>query len=463
MKQRDIGFRELLERVLPLEKLSPADQSRVQRALSGGVAREIESAALATMERLEEGGALRRVPGPPQRGRGVVMRFQPRDAFELITVHLPRPEAPAGVSAYPRAALPGNAHAGLDQVRRLLRLDDPTLVADTPSGPSDEALTSSLAQAGREFLGDGALAFYDLARSPAGEGTATEAKPAPPGASPIDRRLVEHAMANPETIYYCADTAKVARWSASAGGRGARSLAVAGVVSHGGAGRGALEVSSPKPEAYGLEDLARIALLADFCGSLLDRAERIEKLVFVDALTEVYNRAFFDLQAQNELARARRERASAALCIVDIDNFKSFNTAFGYEAGNQVLTQVAQTLRHGVRPFDTVARWGGEEFAILLAAPVEADAAQTIFERLRKAVERLQLRLEGFDGSVRRAAVTVSIGVALFPQDGGNPRDLWRAANQALLSAKAGDKNQVIFFQRHGKDPGEHADESHDG
>lgn len=462
MKQRDIGFRELLERVLPLEKLSAADQSRVQRALSGGVAREIENAALATMAWLEEGGTLRRVPGPPNGGRGVVMRFQPRDAFELITVHLPRPEAPAGVSAYPRAALPANARAGLDQVRRLLRLDDPTF-ADTPVGSSHEALTSSLAQAGRELLGDSALTFHHLARPLEGDGTSGEADPAPPAASPIDRRLAEQAMAHPETLYYCADTAKVARLAAPSDGRGARSLAVAGVASRGGAGRGALEVSHPDPGAFSLEDLARIALLADFCGSLLERAERIEKLVYVDALTEVYNRAFFDLQAQNELARARREQASAALCIVDIDNFKSFNTAFGYEAGNQVLTQVAQTLRHGVRPFDTVARWGGEEFAVLLAAPVEADAAQTIFERLRKAVERLQLRLEGLDRSVRRAAVTVSIGVALFPLDGDNPRDLWRAANQALLSAKSGDKNQVIFFQPHRKEPREHADESHDG
>ena len=235
------------------------------------------------------------------------------------------------------------------------------------------------------------------------------------------------------------------------------------MVTRDGAGRGALEVASVRPGAYGLEDLARVALLADFCGSLLERAERFEKLVFVDALTEVYNRAFFDLQAQNELARARREQSSVALCIVDIDNFKSFNTEFGYEAGNQVLTQVAQTLRHGVRPFDTVARWGGEEFAVLLAAPVEADAAHAIFERLRKAVERLQLRLEGLDRSVRRAAVTVSIGVAQFPQDGENPRDLWRAANQALLSAKSGRKNQVIFFQRNGQDPRGHADEPRDG
>jgi diguanylate cyclase (GGDEF)-like protein len=169
--------------------------------------------------------------------------------------------------------------------------------------------------------------------------------------------------------------------------------------------------------------------------------------VFIDPLTTVYNRAYFDLQALNELARARRDRASVALCIADIDNFKSFNTSFGYEAGNQVLMQVAQTLRHGVRPFDTVARWGGEEFAVLLAAPVQADAALAISERLRTSVERLRLRLEGLDHSLHQVAVTVSIGVALFPEHAESPQDLWRAANRALLSAKAGRKNQVVFYQ----------------
>ena len=71
---------------------------------------------------------------------------------------------------------------------------------------------------------------------------------------------------------------------------------------------------------------------------------RIERLVFVDALTGAYNRSFFDLEMQNEMARARRENASMALCIADIDDFKQFNTLFGYEAGNQVLVQVANAL-----------------------------------------------------------------------------------------------------------------------
>ncbi len=446
MKQRDIGFRELLERVLPLEELPAADRSRVQRALSSGVTREIESAALATIERLEEGGALRRVPAPPD-GGGVVRRYQPRDTLELITVHLPGPLTVAGVIAYPRTALPARGVAGLDQVRQLLRLGDPTLGADPRVGQSRSGLLSQLEQAGRELLGTSGLAFHPLVRPAEGEGAGGDPEPSQPAAAPLDRALAEQALAHPDAIYYCPDAAKVSHLAASAGARGVRSLAVASVVSLDGSLRGTLEVTSPSPGAHGLEDLARIALLADYCGGLLEQAERIEKLVFIDPLTTVYNRAYFDLQAQNELARARRDQASVALCIADIDNFKSFNTVFGYEAGNGVLAQVAQTLRRGVRPFDTVARWGGEEFAVLLAAPVQAEAARAISERLRTSVERLRLHLEGLDRSMHDVAVTLSIGVALFPEHADHPKDLWRAANQALLAAKSGRKNQVIFYQ----------------
>ncbi|MGH7732014.1 MAG: diguanylate cyclase [Candidatus Eiseniibacteriota bacterium] len=446
MKQRDIGFRELLERVLPLEELPAADRSRVERALSSGAAAEIERAALSTIERLAEGGALRRVPSPRASGETVI-RFQPRNALEIITLHMPGPpsEAMEGVIAYPRSALPARVLTRLEQLRRMLRLDDPTVVADAGAGQGRPGVMSQFAEAGRELLGDAALAYHAAARAAEDAAAAEPGEAAESGPGPLDPDLAGHALAHPAAIFYCPDAGRVARIAAAARARGVRSLVAVAVGSPDGARRGTLEVASPTPGAFVVDDLARIALLADYCGGLLDRAERIEKLVFVDPLTRVYNRSYFDLQAQNELARARRDKASVAMCIADIDNFKAFNTTFGFEAGNQVLTQVAQTLRGGVRPFDTVARWGGEEFAVLLAAPVSADAARAISERLRVAVERLRVRLEALDRTVHQVAVTVSIGVALSPEHAETPQDLWRAANQALLRAKAGRKNQVVF------------------
>jgi diguanylate cyclase (GGDEF)-like protein len=99
-----------------------------------------------------------------------------------------------------------------------------------------------------------------------------------------------------------------------------------------------------------------------------------------------------------------------------------------------------------VRPFDTVARWGGEEFAILLTSPVHAHDVVAVSERLRSMVERLGVELEGLDRRRHAVGVTMSMGVALFPDHAQSADDLWRAANQALLRAKRPPKNKVIFY-----------------
>ncbi|TMQ73387.1 MAG: GGDEF domain-containing protein [Candidatus Eisenbacteria bacterium] len=433
MKREDIGFRELLERVLPLQELPPAERLQVQRALNSGIESELERAAYLTIETLEGSGALRRLP-PPGNGGGAI-RFQPRDAFQIITLHLPGRVADDGVTAYPRSALPARAVAHLDQLRPLLRFDDPVLVGDPREGSGRAGLIGRLEVAGRDLLGESAVAFHP----------SSEAPERPEAAPALDAALAAEAIARPAAILYCADAWGSRRLEAEARRRGLRSLVVAGVVSSEGVPLGHLEVSSPRPAAYRPDDLARVGLLADYCGSVVERAARIEKLVFVDPLTKVYNRSYFDLQAKNELARAQRDQGSVALCIADIDDFKAFNTAFGYEAGNRVLVDVAHALRSGVRPFDTVARWGGEEFAVLLTTPVHADDARAVSERLRVAVERTPLELEGLDRQTHRVTVTVSIGVALFPDHAQNAQDLWSAANRALLAAKADSKNRVVF------------------
>ena len=436
MKREDIGFRELLERVLPLQELPPAERLRVQRALNSGIESELERAAYLTLETLEGSGTLRRLPAPGNGGGGAI-RFQPRDAFQVITLQMPGRVADDGLAAYPRSALPARAVAHLDQLRQLLRFDDPALAGDPREGSGRAGLFSRLELAGRELLGESAVAFY-----PAGE-----VLERPEVAPPLDTAIAAEAIARPATILYCDDAWGSPRIEVEARRRGLRSFVVAGVVGSDGVPLGHLEVSSPRGQAYRADDLARVALLADYCASVVERAARIEKLVFVDPLTKVYNRSYFDLQAKNELARAQRDQGSVALCIVDIDDFKAFNTAFGYEAGNRVLVDVAHALRSGVRPFDTVARWGGEEFAVLLTTPVHADDALAISERLRTSVERIELRLEGLDRKTHNASVTVSIGVALFPDHAQSARDLWASANQALLAAKGDHKNRVVFYR----------------
>ena len=374
---------------------------------------------------LEQQGALRRLPGEAGAGQPTV-RYQPRDRHDIITLQMPGPRQHDGVTIQPRGALPTQAPARLDQVRRLIRLDDPLIFSDPRTGTTRAGLHQQLEQAGRELLGSAHVAYF-------GKDEADERQ----DDRPLDPALVADVLEHHGMLFYCPNVEKSASLSAAARGLGAHSAVFVAVTDSDGRPIGHLEVRNAEPEPYLPADLAMIALLADYCGGVLERATRIEKLVFVDPHTGVYNRSYYDLQIRNEIARATREHSSLALLICDIDDFKSFNTSFGFEAGNQVLVQVAQTLRAGVRPFDTVARWGGEEFAVLLTPPVGQEDVVAISERLRASVERTPMRLEGLDGRAHRVHVTVSVGVAMFPDhadDAAGPvarRERRAAARQA--------------------------------
>jgi diguanylate cyclase (GGDEF)-like protein len=434
MRQKPIEFRELLERLLPLDQLEPADRLHVQRALRDGVGRQLEEAALFALRRLESSGAVRRLP-PARNGDAGVVRYQARDRLDVITLRLPGPRRQGGWLVFPRASLPLQAQTGLDQIRRLLRVDDPALISDPRHRPTLAGLTEQLQQAGRELLGAAEVRL--IPADPVEAGDAPAVAPA----------VAAAARARPGDIHYCPDATQVPGLAEAARRAGGESVVVAGVPDGEGRGIAHLEAFARGREAFRPEDLARMALLADYSGAMLERAARLEKLVFIDPLTTAYNRSYFDLQIQNEMARANRESSSLALCIADIDDFKNFNTTYGYQAGNEVLVQVAHALRRGVRPFDTVARWGGEEFAVLLTPPVHGPDVAAVSERLRTLVERQTVTLEGLDRRLHRVGVTVSIGVAMYPDHARTAEDLWRAANQALLEAKRPPKNQVVFHQ----------------
>jgi diguanylate cyclase (GGDEF)-like protein len=433
-RRHPIEFRDLLERVLPIDRLVPGERFRVQRALRSGVGRELESVALMAREQL--GGASVRPPSAAA-SRQQELRYARPEPSTAVDLELPGPTERDGILLYPRAALPTRAPADLTQVRRLLHMEEVALLSDPRTSQARAALYDHLAQAGHELVGTGDLRLFPLPE------TEMESSGAPlaPG-------LATEALVRPSLLFYCPDLSRSRRLASFAEGGGPRALVLTAVLASDRTPVGLLEVRSVERAPFQPEDLARIALLADFCGTVLERAARLEKLVFVDSMTAVYNRAYFELQARNEVARAMREQASVALCIADIDDFKAVNTAYGYEAGNAVLIQVANALRRGVRPFDTVARWGGEEFAVLLTPPVQADDARAVCERLRQAVERLEIPVEGLDRKLYEVRVTLSVGVALFPEHANHPQDLWRAANQALLEAKRPPKNQVVFYRR---------------
>ncbi len=434
MKRKAIGFRELLERLLPVEQLSPAERTRVRRALTHGSNNQIEQAAFVALDRLEQLGAIRRLPVTD--GNSDRMRFQSAHALDVITIELPPTIHQDGIDLHPRVALLSRALTGSEQVRRLMRLDDPLVFSDPRRGNARAGLIELLDQTGSELMGGTSVRFLPRLTD---DGLAEEA--------PFDAVLALKARSDPRFIIACDDTAQSRQLQDAGLQRQARSVALAGVFSEDGESLGHLEALAPEAQAFGAQERAMLALLADSCAFSWERSTRIEKLVFIDPMTGAFNRSYFDRQMLNEMARAERERTSFALCIVDIDNFKNVNTTYGYEAGNRVLEHVARTLQTGVRPFDTVARWGGEEFAVLLTGPVQGDGVVTICERLRGLVERQKVTVEALDRRSHEISVTVSMGVAVFPDDQSEPQDLFNAANTALLRAKLPPKNRVAYYR----------------
>ncbi|SFU99200.1 diguanylate cyclase domain-containing protein [Pseudoduganella namucuonensis] len=173
-----------------------------------------------------------------------------------------------------------------------------------------------------------------------------------------------------------------------------------------------------------------IALFSDITSQRLEQ-EEIERVAYTDPLTGLPNRRLLADRLRQALARARRDGTLLAVCAIDLDGFKAVNDNGGHEAGDEVLVAVAARLQRLLRANDTVARVGGDEFVLLLADLDEPARAEEIAERVVLAA-REPVALPG-GGS---AAVSASIGIALYPVDAESPRDLQRLSDGAMYAAK---------------------------
>lgn len=167
------------------------------------------------------------------------------------------------------------------------------------------------------------------------------------------------------------------------------------------------------------------------------------QLANTDLLTGLFNRRRWISVAEGEFRRAAHGGTPLALLILDVDNFKQVNDVHGHQLGDRVLCAVADACSAVLRPLDAVARWGGEEFVVLLPASGAAEAAR-LAERVREAVAAISLDNHGC-----RVPVTVSAGVASSEHDPFNPdlERLLHAADCAMYSAKQGGKNRVCIAE----------------
>jgi diguanylate cyclase len=183
-----------------------------------------------------------------------------------------------------------------------------------------------------------------------------------------------------------------------------------------------------------LNEVGSAAWLQAVIDALCDLSSR-------DALTGLANRRQFELALDREIDRVARAGEPALVLIVDIDRFKSVNDTHGHAAGDLVIQSVAQTLNDCVRPMDTVARLGGEEFAIILPN-CPPTFAQTVAERIRRKVETQAVTI----GLTETIHITISLGGAFAPQWVRSSAPLWiERADQQLYRAKAEGRNRACL------------------
>ena len=169
------------------------------------------------------------------------------------------------------------------------------------------------------------------------------------------------------------------------------------------------------------------------------------RLSNADALTGAFNRRFLEHYLQNELARATRHKTALAVAMVDVDHFKQLNDEFGHAAGDRVLRHIAQALESAVRRTDLVARYGGEEFVVVLPES-NAEQATKRMERIRETIASgaLPIERQKARSSTPNVKVTISAGIASWPDDGQLGTELISSADRRMYEAKKKGRNLVV-------------------
>jgi len=203
---------------------------------------------------------------------------------------------------------------------------------------------------------------------------------------------------------------------------------------------GVLALESANRNAFRESELQCLESVADICATAIQNAhyvERVKQLAYLDGLTGIFNRRFFELRILEEIERSRRYGTGMAVIMADIDQFKRLNDEFGHLLGDEVLRQVSSLFHQQLRKIDVVCRYGGEEFGIVLTQ-TNASHAVSVAEKLRRMVEQWQ-----FPGVPQ--TVTISAGVAAFPDHGTTRDELVRAADNGLYAAKQAGRNRIAL------------------
>ncbi len=210
--------------------------------------------------------------------------------------------------------------------------------------------------------------------------------------------------------------------------------------------RGKWDLSDPRYAGYGTfswgDQIGRLVILATaavLAWSILRRSERLRQLSMHDPLTGLLNRNVLEERVREEVMRARRYGRPLAVAMIDLDLFKRFNDAFGHAAGDVALRAFSRTLSQAVRRTDIVARFGGEEFVVVLPETPGPEATLKL-EQIRRQLEEMELQVPGAsDGRM-----TLSAGVATLDPEHDTGLEILERADDLLLAAKRAGRNCVM-------------------
>ena len=208
--------------------------------------------------------------------------------------------------------------------------------------------------------------------------------------------------------------------------------------------RAGQDQQEPVPRSSGEQERQLAAVLAEQVALALGNLKLKESLKnqsICDPLTGLFNRRYMEESLEREFSRANRNKTSLAIVMMDLDHFKRFNDTFGHQAGDTLLRAFGDLLKRNTRGQDIACRYGGEEFALVLTDTTLTGALQRS-EILRQQVKQLSVEYAG----QLLGAVSISMGVALFPDHGITMGDVLRASDQALYCAKREGRDRVSVW-----------------
>lgn len=193
------------------------------------------------------------------------------------------------------------------------------------------------------------------------------------------------------------------------------------------------------------DDIRVLMMFANQAGMAIENSKLYEQMVIKthkDALTDLWNHGYFQFMFEEELRRAKDQMSYLSLIMLDIDNFKNYNDTWGHQKGDEILVRISKIIMDSSRKVDFCCRYGGEEFAVILPDAAKKDAF-VIAERIRNNIQQFPFST---GNEHPPQSITVSIGLASFPEDGKTKAEMIRAADAALYNAKREGKNRVASF-----------------